>query len=628
MSPQKEERLTALQRQAVRLERRVRRLDARSNRYSWIRLAIFASGMLASLLLGIALHWWLSIGGVVLTALVFALVARQHRRIESSLARHSALLRWTHSAIARIRLDWQHIPPLPAGVGTEADATHAFDLDLDISGPRSLLRLVNMAISREGTRRLRSWLLAGAPDLATLRKRQALVSELARRRLFRTRLFIEANLASAVTPASAGLPGGQATVWLGERLLERLEREKPAPQLRTSVTIAALLNGLTLLLLAGSLLLGWPGWWLATALLSLLFFLTRRGDAGGGELFSQTLELQVVCTQLSATFAYLERWSFRGAPHLQQLCAPFRDRALSPARALRRLSLLLSAAALGQNPLLLIALHLILPWEFIIALRLEAWKRQLATHLPLWLDTWSELEVLSSLATFADLNPDYTFPEIAEDPREEEALFVAEGLGHPLLPPDSKVVNDLALRQAGEIIIITGSNMAGKSTFLRTVGVNICLAFAGAPVNARRLRLRRLSLLACIRVTDALTEGYSYFYAEVRRLRTLLDEVERAREIPVLFLIDEIFRGTNNRERRIGSRAYLRTLAGRRCVGLVATHDLDLTQLAEEVPEISNAHFREEVRDGQMVFDYRLRPGPCPTTNALQIMRLLGLPVE
>ena len=210
----------------------------------------------------------------------------------------------------------------------------------------------------------------------------------------------------------------------------------------------------------------------------------------------------------------------------------------------------------------------------------------------------------------------------------EGASFTGQALGHPLIPADEKVCNDFSLMQQGTLVIITGSNMAGKSSFLRTLGVNLALAYAGGPVNADHLETGLFRLFSTIRVSDSVTDGFSYFYAEVRRLKALLDALEAEHPYPLFFLIDEIFKGTNNRERLIGSRAYIRALVGRNGMGLISTHDLELVQLADEIPQVRNAHFREEVVDGRMVFDYRLRPGPCPTTNALKIMQLEGLPVE
>jgi DNA mismatch repair ATPase MutS len=170
--------------------------------------------------------------------------------------------------------------------------------------------------------------------------------------------------------------------------------------------------------------------------------------------------------------------------------------------------------------------------------------------------------------------------------------------------------------------------MAGKSTFLRTIGVNLSLAYAGAPVNATHLQTSLFRLFTCIKVSDSVQDGLSYFYAEVKRLQALLAATQMNDTLPVLFLIDEIFRGTNSRERLIGSRSYIRALSQGPSLGLIATHDLELIKLADEIEGVTNYHFREEVHDGRMVFDYRLRSGPCPTTNALKIMSLEGLPVE
>jgi DNA mismatch repair ATPase MutS len=258
---------------------------------------------------------------------------------------------------------------------------------------------------------------------------------------------------------------------------------------------------------------------------------------------------------------------------------------------------------------------------------LEQCKRDLNTLLPAWLDTWYELEALSSLATFAYLNPGTTFPRVEPGPSPAGLLFHARDLGHPLIPAGQRVGNDFALDELGRVILITGSNMAGKSSFLRALGVNLCLAFAGGPVVAQEMVTRLFRLYTSMRLTDSVTDGYSFFYAEVRRLKALLMELEQGEERPLFFLIDEIFRGTNNQERLLGSRAYVRALAGGHGVGFIATHDLELVKLADENPLIHNYHFRDAVVDGRMVFDYKLHPGPCPTTNALKIMALAGLPV-
>lgn len=246
--------------------------------------------------------------------------------------------------------------------------------------------------------------------------------------------------------------------------------------------------------------------------------------------------------------------------------------------------------------------------------------------LPEWLEIWFELEALCSLANFAYLNPDYTFPRVLA--RNKQSVFEASGLGHPLIPKEQKVVNDFVLRENNEIVLITGSNMAGKSTFLRTLGINLCLAYSGSPVNASSLRTSLFEIYACIKVSDSLIDGYSYFYSEVRRLRGLLERLSAEPVLPIFFLVDEIYRGTNNFERSIGSAAYIHALAGKNCVGAISTHDLELVKLAASLPMLKNAHFKEDIHNGQMVFDYKIHAGPCPTRNALKIMELAGLPTN
>jgi DNA mismatch repair ATPase MutS len=227
------------------------------------------------------------------------------------------------------------------------------------------------------------------------------------------------------------------------------------------------------------------------------------------------------------------------------------------------------------------------------------------------------------------LNPGYVFPEFISDGQDEDrSILTSIGLGHPLIPANRKICNDFTLHKSGETYIITGSNMSGKSSFLKAVGVNLCLAYAGGPVNAESFHTDLFRVFTCIKINDSIVDGFSFFYAEVRRLKALLDELQENHPFPLLFLIDEIFKGTNNRERLVGSRSYIRSLIGRKGAGLIATHDLDLIKLADRFPDIINSHFREEVIDGKMVFDYKLRPGPCPTTNALKIMQMEGLPVD
>jgi DNA mismatch repair ATPase MutS len=243
--------------------------------------------------------------------------------------------------------------------------------------------------------------------------------------------------------------------------------------------------------------------------------------------------------------------------------------------------------------------------------------------LPRWLTVIGETEALAALACFAYENPAYPFPELLND----GPLFEATGLGHPLLPQAECIVNDVSLTPQLRLLVVSGSNMSGKSTFLRTIGANAVLALAGAPVRAQALRLSPLAIGATLRIQDSLLAGRSRFYAEITRLRQIVDRTHEP--LPVLFLLDEMLHGTNSHDRRIGAEAVVRTLLARPTIGLLTTHDLALAELAERLaPAAANVHFADHLVDGTLQFDYRLRPGVVQHSNALALMRAVGLDVE
>jgi DNA mismatch repair ATPase MutS len=261
-------------------------------------------------------------------------------------------------------------------------------------------------------------------------------------------------------------------------------------------------------------------------------------------------------------------------------------------------------------------------WASQLAYLVEDWRRLSGPAVGKWLTAVAEIEALESLAAYAAENPADPFPEVvAEGP-----AFDGTGLGHPLLPPERSVRNDVALGGPTRLLIVSGSNMSGKSTLLRTVGVNAVLALAGAPVRAERLRLSPVALGATLRVQDSLQAGRSRFFAEITRVRQLMDLA--GGPVPLLFLLDELFAGTNSHDRRIGAEGVLRHLLDAGAVGLVTTHDLALTELADRFDgRAANVHFADQFAGGEMTFDYRMRPGVVPHSNALALMRAVGLEV-
>lgn len=563
-------------------------------------------GGFAATFAGFAVNNWLGVITALAWIAVFSALVRLHRRVKRSIERYRTwrTIRRTH--LARMNLEWDGIPESTAAAPPE----HPYATDLDIVGTYSMHRLLDTAVSRGGSDRLLGWLLDIQPKLESVEKRRVLVAALRPLVTFRDRL------------TQSALLSGHRGKWDGQWLLRWLHSERGA------VVSPALFAVVGLLAAANWVLIGLDALNIAPELwrYSLVAYIVVSGFAlrKSGAVFSEALALKSELDKLNAVLGFLERDRYAAHPELQALCAPFTDPARKPSTHLRRLNAILAASSVRNNAVAWLILNVLFPWDLYFVAQLDRSKGQLGTLLPVWLDAWYELEALNALANFAWLNPDYTFAEI--NPTSER--FEAQQMGHPLIASEMRVCNDFALSGPGDVVIVTGSNMSGKSSFLRTIGVNLVLAYAGSVVSCAALHAGRFRLFTCIRVADSVVDGISYFYAEVKRLKALLAALHDNSEIPLLFLIDEIFRGTNNRERLIGSRSYIRALVGGNGCGLISTHDLELVRLADEVPQIRNVHFREDVVDGRMSFDYCLHPGPSPTTNALRIMALEGLPVE
>ncbi|MDZ7807523.1 MAG: MutS family DNA mismatch repair protein [Gracilimonas sp.] len=364
-------------------------------------------------------------------------------------------------------------------------------------------------------------------------------------------------------------------------------------------------------------------WVLITFLTYLGYYNFNSHKIAG--LFDAGYQIDKQMDRFGKILLYIEQYQFSRGSKLADFLSNFQNEEESPSYYLKKASRLAGAASLQTNQVLWPLVNMVIPWDLYFSMKMEALKKELEPKLSEWLNDFYELEALNSMANFGYLNPGYCFPVF--DP-SDDALFEAKDLGHPLIHYSERVTNDFSVKKGNDLFLITGSNMAGKSTFLRTVGVNMVLAFAGAPVNASFFSTREFRVFTSINVKDSLEGGLSHFYAEVRRLKRLLDELDGDHSIPLFFFVDEIFKGTNNRERFQGSTAFLKNVAGKNGVGMVSTHDLELASLENEILGLSNWHFAETIENGKMSFEYKIKKGPCPTTNALKIMQMEGLPIE
>ncbi len=538
--------------------------------------------------------WWL-----LAPAVCFVVLAILHDRVLRARSRELRAAAFYDQGLARLSDRW-------AGTGEAGDRfsskEHLYSDDLDLFGKGGLFELLSIARTRAGEETLARWLLSPAP-LDALHARHAAVDEL------RPRLDLREDLAVLGEEVRAGLHSEPLAAWGDQPPTLNSPRARIAAAALALAAVAALVL------------------WIETGH-RITFFAVLVLEAAFGLHYRKRVERAVHAAELpshdlallSEVLARLEREKFH-SPMLAELRARLDTETQSPSRSIARLNRLMELLDSRENVVLRVFGPPLL-WTTQLAFTVENWRKHHGPAVRRWLEAVGEIEALSSLSGYSWEHPADPFPELTEDgPR-----FDGEGLGHPLIPEAGCVRNDLRLGSDVRMLVVSGSNMSGKSTLLRTVGVNAVLAMAGAPVRATRLRLSELSVGASIRVVDSLQGGTSRFYAEIKRLRRLVDLCGGQR--PVLFLLDELLHGTNSHDRRTGSEAVVRGLVERGAIGLVTTHDLALAHIAEVLsPPGSNVHFEDNIEDGRITFDYILRPGVVRKSNALELMRSVGLDV-
>lgn len=598
-----------LEHHSQRINRKIQMLEEGNSRLSKWRLTVFVSTLLY-LFIGSDLNGFLFT--FILLALIglFLYLVNQHKKVADTLKKFEFLKQIKEEHIARINLDWDAIktPELQLDI-----KNHPFADDLNCIGKKSLHHLIDTSIYEGSSKLLSDWLLTQEPVAQQILNRQQLVQALKPFQIFRDKLRVTALFTK--TKATRG-------DWSMDQLLEWLKLpQKTGFKLPLMVlTILAILNiSLGILSLTGSISS-------IPFVLSLLSYLTiyKLNSQKVSGLFDATYQVDKLLGRFGSILLQVEQFSFKPMGLLTQFVDVFHQQQVKPSVYLKKVKKLAGAASLQTNQVLWPIVNLIVPWDLYYAMRFEDLKHELEPKLAVWLEKFYQLEALNSLANFAALNPAYPFPSFEEN---EKVPFSAKGLGHPLIADSKKVTNDFKVEKGKELFLLTGSNMAGKSTFLRTVGINLILSYAGAPVNAKELTTSYFRVFTSINIVDSLGDGLSHFYAEVKRLKRLLDALREPNELPLFYFVDEIYKGTNNKERYIGSAAFLKEVAGKNGMGLVSTHDLELAGMEKEIPQLSNLHFSELIVDGKMSFDYKLKPGACPSTNALQIMKIEGLPI-
>jgi hypothetical protein len=596
---------------ADRLTERTQRLGAssrRRDRIGYLRLLVFLG---AAAIVWYAFHgvsiWWIAAPVVVFIMLMWW-QARFER--EAECARRA--MRFFERGIARLENRWQ-------GGGEDgarfADPHHPYASDLDLFGRASLFELLSTARTLGGEERLANWLKsASAASCSTgeLIARHQAVDEL------RPLLELREQLAVLGDDYRTGVNPAQLVQWSAQ----------PAPPFPVWMRILALIFSL----IAAAMLI----WWLSTDLkgpnartgvivigaVEGLFALSIRTKILG--IAHSVAEPARDLDLLSQILATLEKQQFR-SPLLATIRKAIDVDGRPASHRIARLRRLIELLDSRDNPFIR-ALGPLVLWTTQVGMAIESWRAENGPQVAGWLDAVSGMEALSSLANYAWERPNDPFPQFAPHgfaPHGSEPCFDGEDLGHPLLSDAQCVRNSVTITAPRHLLVVSGSNMSGKSTLLRTIGVNTVLALAGAPVRAKRLTLSPLSLGASIRTTDSLEEGHSRFMAEILRLKQVLELPP-----PALFLLDELLGGTNSHDRALGSEGLIRALLARGAIGLLTTHDLTLSRIGDELaPAAANVHFEDRLEDGRLVFDYRVRPGVVERSNALDLMRAVGLDV-
>lgn len=541
----------------------------------------------------------------------FALLA-VHARVLSAEDLAWRFWRVNDNAAARARDEWQSLPEDGAAF---ADPEHPSSGDLDVFGPRSLFQFINVAHTSYGQAALARHLSTNDPRDAIL-ERQRAVRELVP--ALELRQELEAyTLRSANPPGQRPLPA--AALELGP-LIRWAESEPVFLPNAAAVWAARLLPVLTLAGFLASRLFELPALLWALPLTAQLAFSVRSGPEAA-RVFNAVSASPGAFARLRPTLTLLENAKVE-APLLVRLAGVLGKGERSASQQMRRFERVLGWFELRHNGMIYPFINVLLLWDVQCVVALERWQRDSGKALSPWLEALGEWEALSSLAGLAYDNPDFTFPEVVA----ERSVFEATGLGHPLIPARQRVANDVVLAGAGSALLVTGSNMSGKSTLLRAMGLAAVLGLAGSAVCAQRLRLSPMRVHTSMRISDSLSAGVSHFYAELKKLRAAL--VAAQGDYPVFFLLDEILHGTNSEERQIGARWVLAQLIEAGATGAVSTHDMALCELPPNLMhKVRTVHLRESVDGERMTFDYKVRPGPVSGGNALLLMRSLGLDV-
>ncbi|MEM6842584.1 MAG: DNA mismatch repair protein MutS [Bacteroidota bacterium] len=591
-------RLSEFQQQAQILQKKY-------NQVSILRIIFFVVAIISLIYLANIREMYGFITALIVAVVGFILLIKRHQQVKQQYEQMERLTTINQEELERLNYNFSSFDE-----GTSyQNIRHPYSGDLDVFGEHSLFQLINRSATRKGKDFLASWLLNPATKVEII-SRQAAVQELSDqidwrqsqqaygRQVKTTQAEIQQLLAWAASPPAI------------------------SPQWQTIYRIIRYtFSLLTLLLIVLSVVHPLINWTIPMIAVLVNMIVVGSTAKAAGEVHQQTNQSVSTLKAYQFMIQGVEQQSFR-SEKLQQLQQALNSEEKTASRSVKELSYILSNFDARGNVMYHI-FNVILLLDVHWLLRADRWKAQAKDQIEDWLNSIGEVEALDSIASFTFAQPDFIFPMIADKRHYIDAV----GLGHCLIPPQQRVSNDFAMQGRGAINVVTGSNMSGKSTFLRTIGTNMVLALTGAPVCAQRFEVAVMQVFTSMRTQDSLEENVSSFYAELQRLRQLLTMLE-APQLPVLFMLDEILKGTNSHDRHHGAASLMKQLSKLEASGFVSTHDLELGKLADELSNLKNYSFTSTIEGDEIIFDYQLHDGVCQSFNASKMMEKMGIAIE
>lgn len=569
-----------------------------------MRLGLFLLSIAVSVIL-----WWYEFYFIFAACLlcflvVFIYLIFLHNKILESVKYSSLVKEVNEMSLKRIQGQWGSFED----TGEEfIDINHKFSHDLDIFGKGSVFQYINTTKTAMGRQKLKKALTEMPENLNVIKQRQSAITELSTKLKMRQRLAAEGFIVKSIQKTEPFVD------WVYERTPFFLKKEVVIVfRILPFLTVTGCYLGFVARLINIFI----PVALLAFNLILLRLYRKRRTEIlNTAENYKDNLEV------FYKMLGVIEKNKFSS-----ELLAFLKERlynkeGLSASMQLKKLFKIADSISSRHAPFY-IFINLLVLWDYQTLISLESWKEKSGAYVKDWIDSIGEFEYMSSLAVLSHDNPEWVLPDLYNKTPE----VLAVNMGHPLIPKN-RVCNNLTIDQNSSVLLITGSNMSGKSTLLRTVGINLVLAYAGTPVCADKFNCSLMEIYTCMRVSDNLEKSISSFYAELLRIKSIVEAVEEGKQL--IFLLDEIFKGTNSLDRHTGARFLIKKLIKSTCVGLVSTHDLELESMEKETfRKVKNYHFSEYYKNNEIYFDYKLKPGVCPTRNARYLMRLAGIEID